>query len=118
MARLSNCTTCGSPVMDSDYCSEECAVAPLSDLLARIAEEMRFNDTMPLSLTLRDEILLGKWARKEDFLKQLEERRFQEHRAESQKHLDELLEFEAGQRAMQEFREKRDRARSRKRRIR
>ena len=118
MARISNCLTCGSQVMNSNYCSQECAAAPLNDLLARIAEELRFSDTMPLSLTLRDEIILGKWKRKDDFLRQLEERRFQQHQAESQERLDELLEFEAGQRAMREFREKRDKARSRQRKIR
>jgi len=118
MARISNCPVCGSGTLDALYCSQECAVAPLNDLLARIAEELRLNDTIPLGLTLRDEILLGKWTRKDVFLKRLEERRFQEHQAESQERLDELLEFEAGQKAMREFREKRDKARSRQRKIR
>ena len=112
MARISNCPVCGSQTMDALYCSQECAVAPLSDLLARIQEHLRDWKSMdnPEGQVLLDEVLEGRWAKLSDFLKRLEDRRFQEQQAESQARLDELIEYEVGQKAIREFREKRDKA--------
>jgi hypothetical protein len=104
MARISECATCGSQTLDGRYCCEECAVAPLSDLLARIKRELQASDVHPLSAALCDEIVSGKWTKKEAFLEQLGKRRFQEHQAAAQERLDDLIEFEVAQKAVEKFR--------------